>query len=118
MSASSLLIDPHLQCGGEGPVDDIRSANESGSGPIGNRPRVANPPHNLSRRQFVVVLAGGIAAVLPADPQTGGPPPGTVACRLTINAQPHDLVLDPRVSLLDLLREHLQLTGTKKGCDH
>jgi len=38
--------------------------------------------------------------------------------RLTVNGEPRDLVLDdPRVTLLDLLRERLQLTGTKKGCD-
>ncbi len=72
----------------------------------------------VSRRQFVVVLAGGVAALLPADAQTGGPPAGTVSCKLRINKQDHDLVLDPRVTLLDLLREHLQLSGTKKGCDH
>jgi xanthine dehydrogenase YagT iron-sulfur-binding subunit len=65
-----------------------------------------------------VVLAGGVSAVLPADAQTGGPPRGTAACRITINGEVHELHLDPRVSLLDLLREHLQLTGTKKGCDH
>jgi xanthine dehydrogenase YagT iron-sulfur-binding subunit len=71
-----------------------------------------------TRRQFVVVLAGGTTALLPADAQNGGPPRGTIACHVTINRQAHDLHLDPRVSLLDLLREHLQLTGTKKGCDH
>ena len=71
-----------------------------------------------TRRQFVVVLAGGITTILPADPQDGGPPRGTVRCRLTINREPHELWLDPRVTLLDLLREHLQLTGTKMGCDH
>ena len=37
---------------------------------------------------------------------------------LTINGQQHDLTVDARTSLLDLLREHVQLTGTKKGCDH
>src|SRR5277367_603026 len=37
---------------------------------------------------------------------------------LTINGQPRKLELDPRTSLLDALREHLHLTGTKKGCDH
>jgi xanthine dehydrogenase YagT iron-sulfur-binding subunit len=37
---------------------------------------------------------------------------------LTINSERRDIVLDdPRVTLLDLLRERLQLTGTKKGCD-
>ena len=34
-----------------------------------------------------------------------------------VNGQSHQLSLDPRTSLLDLLREHLHLTGTKKGCD-
>jgi xanthine dehydrogenase YagT iron-sulfur-binding subunit len=35
-----------------------------------------------------------------------------------VNGEQHLLNVDPRTSLLDLLREHLQLTGTKKGCDH
>ena len=38
--------------------------------------------------------------------------------RLTINGKQHALRLDPRVTLLDALREHVQLNGTKKGCDH
>jgi len=37
---------------------------------------------------------------------------------LTINGHDHRLAFDVRTSLLDLLREHLGLTGTKKGCDH
>ena len=37
---------------------------------------------------------------------------------VSINGQSHALPDDPRVSLLDLLRHHLGLTGTKKGCDH
>jgi xanthine dehydrogenase YagT iron-sulfur-binding subunit len=37
---------------------------------------------------------------------------------LTVNGEPHELELDLRTSLLDALREHLHLTGTKKGCDH
>ena len=36
---------------------------------------------------------------------------------LTVNGRRHALDLDPRVTLLDALREHLGLTGTKKGCD-
>jgi xanthine dehydrogenase YagT iron-sulfur-binding subunit len=35
----------------------------------------------------------------------------------TVNGQAHDLALDVRTSVLDLVREHLHLTGTKKGCD-
>ena len=36
----------------------------------------------------------------------------------TINGQSHDIEVDVRTSLLDLCREHLGLTGSKKGCDH
>jgi xanthine dehydrogenase YagT iron-sulfur-binding subunit len=41
-----------------------------------------------------------------------------MAVELKINGRDHPLKLDPRTSLLDALREHVQLTGTKKGCDH
>jgi len=37
---------------------------------------------------------------------------------LNVNGQIHHVTLDVRTTLLDCLREHLQLTGTKKGCDH
>ena len=37
---------------------------------------------------------------------------------LTVNGKQHELELDTRTSLLDVLREHLRLIGTKKGCDH
>ena len=36
---------------------------------------------------------------------------------LRVNGATHSLMIEPRVSLLDALRDHLQLTGTKKGCD-
>ncbi|ARP84719.1 (2Fe-2S)-binding protein [Bordetella genomosp. 8] len=45
-------------------------------------------------------------------------PEGTIPMRISVNGQTHDLNLDPRTTLLDALREHLHLTGTKKGCDH
>ena len=38
--------------------------------------------------------------------------------RLTVNGTPQELELDSRTTLLDTLREHLKLTGSKKGCDH
>jgi xanthine dehydrogenase YagT iron-sulfur-binding subunit len=43
--------------------------------------------------------------------------PEAVSVSLTVNGTRHALMLDPRTTLLDLLREHLDLTGTKKGCD-
>ncbi|HEY9793175.1 MAG TPA: 2Fe-2S iron-sulfur cluster-binding protein [Candidatus Obscuribacterales bacterium] len=44
--------------------------------------------------------------------------PGAVPVKLIINSQEHVLKLDPRTTLLDCLRENLNITGTKKGCDH
>ena len=41
----------------------------------------------------------------------------SVPVNLTVNGTRHALALDPRTTLLDVLREHLDLTGTKKGCD-
>jgi xanthine dehydrogenase YagT iron-sulfur-binding subunit len=49
------------------------------------------------------------------DPSADG---ATVRVRLNVNGTNHDLDIDPRTSLLDCVREHLHLTGTKKGCDH
>jgi xanthine dehydrogenase YagT iron-sulfur-binding subunit len=43
--------------------------------------------------------------------------PGARTAVLTVNGQDHELRAEPRVSLLDALREHLGLTGSKKGCD-
>jgi len=43
---------------------------------------------------------------------------GTVSVRLRINGTDRSVDIDPRTTLLDALREHLHLTGTKKGCDH
>lgn len=50
------------------------------------------------------------------SPQDSQPSHAELA--FTINGQPHRLRLDTRTTLLDTLREHLHLTGTKKGCDH
>jgi len=44
--------------------------------------------------------------------------PELVEISLRVNGAPHSLTVDTRTSLLDLLREHLGLTGAKKGCDH
>jgi xanthine dehydrogenase YagT iron-sulfur-binding subunit len=58
------------------------------------------------------------AAHAAAPVQAGRNPRSPVNVTLTINGQSHALAFDVRTSLLDLLREHLGLTGAKKGCDH
>jgi xanthine dehydrogenase YagT iron-sulfur-binding subunit len=55
------------------------------------------------------------------DTEVAAPPvergPGVAAVVLRLNGEEHEVRLEPRVSLLDALREHLRLTGSKKGCD-
>jgi xanthine dehydrogenase YagT iron-sulfur-binding subunit len=50
----------------------------------------------------------------PVNPQ----PSATSKVSITVNSQVRSLDVDTRTTLLDALREHLHLTGTKKGCDH
>jgi len=52
-----------------------------------------------------------------AQPREDSGASDTVSVNVTINGTPHALALDPRSTLLDVLREHLDLTGAKKGCD-
>jgi xanthine dehydrogenase YagT iron-sulfur-binding subunit len=89
--------------------------------------RVACDAEQFSRRSFVVsagVLGVGMTAGLPqlAAAQTAreaaASSPQTFSCIVTINGKRQPLTLDTRTTLLDALREHLELTGTKKGCDH
>ena len=58
------------------------------------------------------------AAAEPNLRATAGVAPGHESIRLRINGREHALEIEPWVSLLDLLRDRLDLTGTKKGCDH
>jgi xanthine dehydrogenase YagT iron-sulfur-binding subunit len=64
-----------------------------------------------------VPMAMGPAAGAAALPRANSTP-APVSVSLTVNGSRHTLALDPRSTLLDVLREHLDLTGTKKGCDH
>jgi xanthine dehydrogenase YagT iron-sulfur-binding subunit len=85
-------------------------------------------PVTINRRN--VLLAGSTIAatsIVPAQaadpaPASDAPEPALEAARsqvrLRVNGREHRLALDNRTSLLDALREHLHLTGTKKGCDH
>ena len=65
---------------------------------------------------LLTALPHAAVAARPADGNEAPSP--TVKVDLQINGQPYSLTLDPRTTLLDALREHLTLTGSKKGCDH
>src|SRR6478672_253522 len=85
-----------------------------------------------TRRRFLKQVAGtsaaislgptlmGISTVQAAEsvapPAGGAVTPAKI--QLKINGKEHALEIDPRTTLLDALREHLQLSGSKKGCDH
>jgi xanthine dehydrogenase YagT iron-sulfur-binding subunit len=58
------------------------------------------------------------AAAPDVSPPLGVVPTGPVPLSLNVNGRDYRLVLDSRTSLLDALREHIDLTGPKKGCDH
>ena len=79
---------------------------------------------NLSRRSFLrttgaVGLAATVAARADLDAQSGPAAigPGEVPVRLTVNGRRLDLMIEPRVTLLDALRMRADLTGSKRGCD-
>ena len=86
-------------------------------------------PNDIDHARRDLLIGGALsasAAVLPAvghaqGPETGGaavtPAPVTAKVALRVNGQRHEMDLDTRTTLLDMLREHLRLTGTKKGCD-
>lgn len=75
-----------------------------------------------------MVGTAGIAATMATNLATGqirqdgqsgaGNPPVLSRVSLTVNGKVRELELDLRTTLLDALREHLHLTGSKKGCDH
>ena len=81
-------------------------------------------PLDVSRRNILSGAAGvGVAPLLAAKSAEAKPAsredaPATVPVNLKVNGRDHKVALDPRTTLLDALRDHLQLTGSKKGCDH
>ena len=77
---------------------------------------------NQTRRDLLIggALSATAAALPPmasAEPAAATPAPVTARVALRVNGQRYELDLDTRTTLLDMLREHLRLTGTKKGCD-
>ena len=82
-----------------------------------------------TRRTFLsrLGMAGLFASAGPVfaqQPRTDSKPAAssmskdTIPVSLKVNGKKYDLRIDPRTTLLDCLREHLHLTGSKKGCDH
>lgn len=95
----------------------------------------ATPVGGLSRRTFLTALLAAAAVLVlfqqRAEAATDSPPVAAdsdagyapvvgqeVPVTLSINGKAYHLSLEPRVALLNALRENLHLTGTKKGCDH
>ena len=85
-------------------------------------PDPSSQPTQVNRREFVlsvmsVAAASGAVNAAPAQDQ---PVQAATNAPLTfvVNGRRHSVTVDPRTSTLDLLREHLALTGAKKGCDH
>jgi xanthine dehydrogenase YagT iron-sulfur-binding subunit len=87
-----------------------------------------NDSNNVNETRRGVLISGLLSATVAAIPQladaeatapvmTQTPAPVVVKVRLRINGKQQELELDTRTTLLDALREHLHLTGTKKGCD-
>ena len=89
---------------------------------LGNPETVMDADSYLPPSRREVLAVGGGAAALAAAPAAAQgqalPTPPTVNVALEVNGARHALEVDTRTTLLDLLREHLRLTGTKKGCDH
>jgi xanthine dehydrogenase YagT iron-sulfur-binding subunit len=93
-------------------------------------PQKSAPAFGFSRRLFIGITAT-LAAVRALSPSRGdaqqlrndaqdaaADPTGRSGVSLRINGRPVSLSLDSRTTLLDALREHAGLTGSKKGCDH
>ena len=65
----------------------------------------------------MVPIAMRLSQNAAAQPSAGTDASNAVSVNITVNGANRALALDPRSTLLDVLREHLDLTGTKKGCD-
>jgi xanthine dehydrogenase YagT iron-sulfur-binding subunit len=99
------------------PCNEVEDLEETGS---------SSPlEKEISRRSFLAassVISAGIAVGLPgtliAEETRVTGEPHMLAVTLSINRQPRQVSIDTRTTLLDLLRENLDMTGSKKGCDH
>jgi len=77
------------------------------------------PAVALTRRGVLAAAATSAAPAFATSKSRSAPMHDSrIPVHLTVNGRQESLSLDPRTSLLDTLREHLSLTGSKKGCDH
>jgi len=77
----------------------------------------------ISRRELLIlgaVSAASVAVLGTGEAEAQAPSEASMRMKVAfdVNGTPRALELDTRTTLLDALREHLRLTGTKKGCDH
>jgi xanthine dehydrogenase YagT iron-sulfur-binding subunit len=90
-----------------------------------NDAKASEERSGVSRREFLkissisvaVPLVAGPKVVLAAGQEVPVHGPGKVPIELTINGKQHTLELEPRVTLLDAMRDHLEITGAKRVCD-
>lgn len=109
--------------------DEHDSRPLDGNGPPAGLPETEDrtDPKGFSRRAFLkgagvtvsagVIVAEGLLETASAAPQPALAGPGPVPITLKINGTAHHLEVEPRVTLLDALRDRLDITGAKKVCD-
>jgi xanthine dehydrogenase YagT iron-sulfur-binding subunit len=103
-----------------------RSDKSSGDASQNSATPLTAVSYGFSRRNFLTttMVCSMTATLLDRGPARGAEQPrrgdadALMPLRLKINGQDREVSLDPRTTLLDALREHVGLTGTKKGCDH
>jgi xanthine dehydrogenase YagT iron-sulfur-binding subunit len=110
-------------------ADERDTPLDAGNGELDEFLIFGNPE---TRRQFIRRAAGTSAAITlgptllsaaalaetPVAPSAAQANNGSVKVNLKINGKDYAVDVDPRTTLLDALRERLNLTGSKKGCDH
>jgi xanthine dehydrogenase YagT iron-sulfur-binding subunit len=108
-----------------------KESEESFESEVGKLNELSSFDHSETRRKFIKQVAGTSVAIAigpnllksaPLDQidstSSAGAAGESINVHLKINGKAYALDIDPRVSLLDALRERLHLTGSKKGCDH
>lgn len=103
-----------------------KNLHEPGStGNADNQAQNEQPGLSITRRKLIqasaaaaVTVSASPSVALSKSDEPVTPPPEMTSVTLKVNGEARQLNVDTRTTLLDALREHLHLTGTKKGCDH